>query len=145
MSTERPGRTRRSAILALRIVVSVAMLTVLIARIPTDDLGDLWPTWTASTVTWLLGAAVATGGAFWLAAVRWQEVAATLGVPTMTSRLLNHYLAGQFVGNFLPTDTECVTCHTGDLLRTTNHVGLGWVDRCDRCHLPTSWPQAEID
>ena len=52
---------------------------------------------------------------------------------------------GAEVGNFLPTDTECVTCHTGDLLRTTNHVGLGWVDRCDRCHLPTAWPQAEID
>ena len=99
--------------MALRIVVSVAMLTVLIARIPTDDLGDLWPSWTAGGVGWLLGAAVATGGAFWLAAVRWREVATTLGVPTMTSRLLNHYLAGQFVGNFLPTTIG------GDVLRVS--------------------------
>jgi len=30
------------------------------------------------------------------------------------------------------------------MLGTTNHVGLGWVDRCDRCHMPTFWQQAEI-
>lgn len=52
---------------------------------------------------------------------------------------------GAEVGNFLPTDTECVTCHQDDLARTTNHINLGWVNRCDRCHLPTSWNQAEID
>lgn len=55
--------------------------------------------------------------------------------------------AGAEVGRFVPTDTECVTCHTRDLARATNpnHVGLGWVDRCDRCHLPRTWEQAEID
>lgn len=52
---------------------------------------------------------------------------------------------GAEVGNFLPTHTECVTCHADDLARTTNHVGLGWVDRCDRCHMPTNWKQAEVD
>ena len=52
---------------------------------------------------------------------------------------------GAEIGSFTPTDTECVTCHQDDLLRTTNHIGLGWVDRCDRCHQPTSWPQAEVD
>jgi hypothetical protein len=49
------------------------------------------------------------------------------------------------IGVFTPTDTECVTCHVDDLNRTTNHVGLGWVDRCDRCHMPTAWEQAEAD
>jgi len=53
---------------------------------------------------------------------------------------------GSSIGNFLPTDTECVTCHQRDMLRTTNppHVGLGWTDHCDRCHMTTSWHQAEI-
>jgi len=52
---------------------------------------------------------------------------------------------GLEAGNFVPTDPECVTCHQADLLSTTNHVGLGWVDRCHRCHMPTAWEQAEID
>ncbi len=54
---------------------------------------------------------------------------------------------GAEVGKFLPTDTECVTCHQSDLFRANNpnHIALGWVDRCDRCHLPRTWQQAEID
>jgi len=54
---------------------------------------------------------------------------------------------GAEVGLFTPTDTECVTCHASDLARATNpnHVGLGWVDRCDRCHLPRTWNHAEIN
>jgi hypothetical protein len=54
---------------------------------------------------------------------------------------------GALVGNFVPTDTECVTCHRADLLRATNppHVGLGFVDHCDRCHLPTNWRDAEFN
>ena len=52
---------------------------------------------------------------------------------------------GAEVGQFVPTDTDCATCHQGDLARTTNHVGLGWVNRCDRCHIPTRWEQAEVD
>ena len=50
-------------------------------------------------------------------------------------------------GKVLPTDVECLTCHQSDLARATNpnHVGLGWVDRCNRCHLPRTWNQAEIN
>jgi hypothetical protein len=51
---------------------------------------------------------------------------------------------GAEIGRFTPTSTECVTCHFDDLNRTTNHIGLGWVDNCDRCHMPTHWKQAEI-
>jgi hypothetical protein len=34
-----------------------------------------------------------------------------------------------------------------DLNGTTNppHIALGWVDRCDRCHLPTRWSQGRIN
>ena len=56
-----------------------------------------------------------------------------------------HCHSGSESGSFTPTDTECVTCHTDDLLGTSNHVGLGWVDHCDRCHMPTAWEQAEVD
>lgn len=54
---------------------------------------------------------------------------------------------GAEAGRFTPTDTECVTCHASDLANATNpnHIGLGWVDRCDRCHLPRTWNQAEIN
>ena len=54
---------------------------------------------------------------------------------------------GAEVGNFFPTDVECVTCHRADLARAINppHLGLGWVDRCDRCHQPIDWRLAEID
>ncbi len=49
------------------------------------------------------------------------------------------------VGKIVPVDTECVTCHGNDLARAQNpnHVALGWVDHCDRCHLPRTWEQAE--
>lgn len=54
---------------------------------------------------------------------------------------------GAEVGRFTPTDTECVTCHASDLQRATNppHIALGYVDHCDRCHLPRTWEQAEIN
>lgn len=68
-----------------------------------------------------------------------------VGVHAVTS--CNRCHAGAEVGHFQPTDTECVTCHRSDLARATNpnHVGLGWIDRCDRCHLPRTWNQAEIN
>lgn len=51
---------------------------------------------------------------------------------------------GGWVGNFIPADRGCVTCHTEDLNGTTNppHIPLGWVNRCDRCHQPTRWERA---
>jgi len=54
--------------------------------------------------------------------------------------------AGSMVTNFRPTDPDCVSCHYDEAARTTNppHIGLGWVDRCDRCHMPTSWRPAQI-
>ena len=68
-----------------------------------------------------------------------------VGVHAVTSCRRCHI--GAEVGRFLPVDVECVTCHQADLLQANNpnHLGLGWVDNCDRCHLPTTWNQAEID
>ncbi|MDZ4773517.1 MAG: hypothetical protein SGI72_10325 [Planctomycetota bacterium] len=68
-----------------------------------------------------------------------------IGVHASTSCHRCH--PGAEIGRFVPTDTECVTCHTSDLARANNppHIALGFVDRCDRCHLPRTWNQAEID
>ena len=54
---------------------------------------------------------------------------------------------GAELGLFVPTDTECLTCHRDDLARANNppHLGLGWVDRCDRCHKPTNWNDAQVN
>jgi nitrate/TMAO reductase-like tetraheme cytochrome c subunit len=53
---------------------------------------------------------------------------------------------GARVGNFIPTDTECLSCHSADLAATQQppHFGLGWVDNCQRCHIPTRWQQATV-
>ena len=52
---------------------------------------------------------------------------------------------GAFVGNFVPTDTECLTCHYYDLNKANNppHAALGFVDHCDWCHTPRTWYEAE--
>jgi hypothetical protein len=66
-----------------------------------------------------------------------------VGVHASTSCRRCH--PGAEVGIFQPADVQCITCHQSDLARAINpnHVGLGWVDRCDRCHQPTTWNQAE--
>jgi hypothetical protein len=53
---------------------------------------------------------------------------------------------GARVGRFQPTDTECLSCHQDDLQRAVNppHLGLGWVDNCNQCHIPTDWHQARL-
>ncbi len=68
-----------------------------------------------------------------------------VGVHAATSCRRCH--PGAEVGRFGHTDPECLTCHQRDLLNANNpnHIGLGWVDNCDRCHLPTDWNQAEVD
>lgn len=54
---------------------------------------------------------------------------------------------GAEVGNFTPVDNECISCHGDDLARANNpnHIALGWVNRCDSCHVPLSWNAAELD
>ena len=51
---------------------------------------------------------------------------------------------GAAVGNFVPNDPRCETCHQADLAAANNppHINLGWVDDCQRCHIPTAWNQA---
>ena len=51
------------------------------------------------------------------------------------------------LGVFVPTDTECLSCHRDDLARAKDpdHLAQGWTDGCDRCHISTSWGGAAFN
>src|SRR6188474_3485269 len=104
---------RRWRPLLLRIAGSLVMLGVLIWKLPDVDVDELVPEWTSSTGWWLLGAAALTFAAIVLSSMRWQAVLTALGVRSHLGHLLNHYLAGQFVSNVLPTTIG------GDVLRVS--------------------------
>lgn len=95
--------------LALRLGGSL----VLIAKAPAFDTDELVPAWTAATGWWLLGATLLTFVGIVLSSMRWQAVLTALGVRSHLGRLINHYLAGQFVSNVLPTTIG------GDVLRVS--------------------------
>jgi hypothetical protein len=89
------------------------MLGLLVWKVPHFDTDELVPEWRASTPWWLLGAAALTLAAIVLSSMRWQAVLTALGVRSHLGRLINHYLAGQFVSNVLPTTIG------GDVLRVS--------------------------
>jgi glycosyltransferase 2 family protein len=97
--------------LALRIVVSAALLAVLITKVPADtvepkDTG-------AGTLAFFAAALVLTFVGFVLSSWRWQRVLAVFDIHAPLRTLLGYYLAGQFVGNVLPTTIG------GDVLRVS--------------------------
>lgn len=105
---------RKQAIsLALRIGLSLAMLGVLVWRVPSFDADEVIPELSARSVLWLGVAAALTLAGLVLSALRWQRVLEVLGLHAGLRRLLSHYLAGQFVSNVLPTTIG------GDVLRVS--------------------------
>lgn len=108
MTTHPPERGRRTPWLVLRLAASAVMLGVLVPRV---HFGTLLPEWSAARIAWLLTALVVTGVSIVLAALRWQAVLTALDLHARAPELLHHYLAGQFVGNFLPSTIG------GDVLR----------------------------
>lgn len=99
---------RRSLGLWLRTAASLLMLGILLTRI---DVGAAVPEWNRSTGVWLASALVAAAAGIFAAALRWRAVLVGLELPTSTRTLVHHYLAGLFVGNFLPSTIG------GDVLR----------------------------
>lgn len=96
---------------AFRIVASAVMLALLLPRM---HLGALLPPGHhGDTVTYLLLALLTTLGGIVLSAWRWQRVLAVFDASTRLPHLVSHYLAGQFVGNFLPSTIG------GDVLRVS--------------------------
>ena len=96
---------------AVRIVASAVMLALLLPRM---HLGALLPPGhQRDTVAYLLLALLTTLGGIVLSAWRWQRVLAVFDAPARLPSLVSHYLAGQFVGNFLPSTIG------GDVLRVS--------------------------
>lgn len=110
---DREPQAKRRWVLPLRIVVSIGMLAILWWRVPEFEPSDLVPTWTINTVVALVLALLLTFAGIVLSAVRWQKVLSALGLQASTTRLLDLYLACQFVSNVLPTTIG------GDVLRVT--------------------------
>ena len=106
-------RLPRTASLGLRLVASSVMLVLLLTRFPASDLQARWPEWRGTSWFWLIAAVAASFVAFGLAALRWLEVCRTLGNELKFSTVFGYFLAGQFVGNFLPTTVG------GDILRVS--------------------------
>ena len=96
--------------LPLRIFASVLMLFVLTRKV---HISSLFPDWDQHAIAFLGLGLIATAAGIWLSALRWQAVLAALGLRARARTLLNHYLAGLFVGNFLPSTIG------GDVLRVT--------------------------
>src|SRR5207248_8107639 len=87
---------RRSAMkLALRIVVSAALLAILVAKIPSDAVEPKDAA--VGTLSFLVAALALTFAGFVLSAWRWQRVLAVFDVHVPLRTLLGYYLAGQFV------------------------------------------------
>jgi hypothetical protein len=99
---------RASWKLLLRSAVSVVLLALLVRRV---HLSSLVPTWDLPTALSLGGALLLTLTGIVLSTIRWRQVLHALGLPTGVRPLLSHYLAGLFVGNFLPSTIG------GDVLR----------------------------
>lgn len=109
---DRPkGKAWRS--LLLRVGGSAVMLGVLLWKAPDFEADQLVPEWHPATGLWLLGAAAFTLVGIVLSSMRWQAVLTALGVRSQLGRLINHYLAAQFVSNVLPTTIG------GDVLRVS--------------------------
>jgi len=87
--------------LALRIVVSAALLAYLISKIDFDKVVPRDSH--LSTLSWLALAVLMASLGIVLSAWRWQWVIEAFGVHIPIRRLTSHYYAGQFVGNVLPS------------------------------------------
>jgi uncharacterized protein (TIRG00374 family) len=95
-------------VLPLRILASALMLFVLFRKV---HLSSLFPEWNAHAFLFLAAGLGATAVGILLSTLRWWTVLSALGLRARVRTLLNHYLAGLFVGNFLPSTIG------GDVLR----------------------------
>jgi len=105
-----PPRRQRAWVRWGRIVVSLALLAVLVTKIDPDQLIPSDRS-LPGTLAFASSGAALMALSFLVAAWRWQRVLAVYEVHERLRTLLKHYLAGQFVGNALPSTVG------GDVLR----------------------------
>ncbi|MGC1513088.1 MAG: lysylphosphatidylglycerol synthase transmembrane domain-containing protein [Acidimicrobiales bacterium] len=110
MNDEGDPDRRRPWVFPARALASCVMLGLLIPRV---ELSTIVPRWDTRTGLWLAVTLVVTLFGIVLSTLRWRQVLVALGLRTKTRTLFGHYLAGLFVGNFLPSTVG------GDVLRVT--------------------------
>src|SRR5579862_6474882 len=112
MSSAQPDRSaRRYMLLALKIAVSLILLTILFSKI---DVGQLWGGIRRASFAWL-GAALALFFVNVLASVwRWHVLLAAQSVFIERRRLLASFLVANFFNNFLPSNVG------GDVIRISD-------------------------
>ena len=106
-----PARRRHHFRMGIRIAVSAGLFAILLTKIHFEDFVPRHHTFG----TWLfLAAGIALmAGSFVVASWRWQRVLSIFGTHVRLRTLTKHYLAGQFVGNLLPSTVG------GDVLRVS--------------------------
>ena len=110
-----PVRRRSRGRLWLRLLVSAALFALLITKIHFDDFVPRRHT--EGTWAFLAAGILLMGLSFVVASWRWQRVLAVFGHHVRLRTLTKHYLAGQFVGNLLPSTVG------GDVLRVSRSSG----------------------
>jgi uncharacterized membrane protein YbhN (UPF0104 family) len=105
-----PARRHRPWVRWSRFAVSAVLLAILISRIDPDDFVPPHRS-LPGALAFLCSGILIMGLSFLVAAWRWQRVLAVYDVHVPLGTLSKHYLAGQFVGNALPSTVG------GDVLR----------------------------
>lgn len=93
----------RPWLLPVRVVASLAMVALLVTRLPDFTWSELVPERNAGVFAWLTLAFCLTFAGIAFSTIRWMQVLRALDVPGPLDRLMSHYLAAQFVSNALPT------------------------------------------
>ena len=115
-SKSTPWWKNKYVTVSFRIGLSVALLAIVIISMDDIDWNEL-PDWNSQTAFWTIGAFVCTVAGFVMGAIRWQRVLIALDVHQPLGRLFSHYMAGQFVSNFLPTTVGGDVVRVGRLTR----------------------------
>ena len=120
--TETAPRRRHHYRIWIRIAVSAGLFAILLTRIHFEDFVPRHHT--SGTWVFLAAGILLMAGSFVVAAWRWQRVLAIFGTHVRLRTLTKHYLAGQFVGNLLPStvggDVLRVSRSSADTGNTTN-------------------------
>ncbi|HJZ76782.1 MAG TPA: lysylphosphatidylglycerol synthase transmembrane domain-containing protein [Vicinamibacterales bacterium] len=116
-----PSPTRRYALLALKLSVSIVLLALLFSRI---DVRRLWQTARLASVPWLLIAllvyAVNVVAAVW----RWQLLLNAQRVRVPQRTLMGSFLVAAFFNNFLPSNIGGDVIRIGDTARAAGSKTL---------------------
>ncbi len=112
VSTTVPARRHGTWVKWARLAVTAVLMAVLLTKF---DPGEFVPSDRSlpGTLAFLIAGIALMAFSFLAASWRWQRVLAVFGATVPLRTLLKHYLAGQFVGNALPSTVG------GDVLRVS--------------------------